>query len=221
MVDPGWNTSARVGAEPITQIGGVGQGGPAGGGGRADGLCRCFAVQSGSAAGGGADGCVVGVARNAARRGPARRVPGSPELNGARVRLVWIQTGSVEFRGTVVRMRGWGRSPSCRVAVSGSVTGSWAVRSLRAAVFAVLCVLLAAGGHLLATGVAPPVWAEAAGAVPVFLAGSLLGGRERSLGGIVTGTLVAQGDFTSSSTPSGRRMPRWPCTACGWLTRMP
>ncbi|WP_405818668.1 hypothetical protein [Streptomyces sp. NBC_01390] len=79
------------------------------------------------------------------------------------------------------------------MAVSGSVTGSWAVRSLRAAVFAVLCVLLAAGGHLLATGVAPPVWAEAAGAVPVFLAGSLLGGRERSLGGIVTGTLVAQG----------------------------
>ncbi|MDX3746458.1 hypothetical protein [Streptomyces sp. AK08-02] len=73
------------------------------------------------------------------------------------------------------------------------MTGSGAVRSLRAAVFAVLCVLLAAGGHLLAAGVAPPVWAQAAGAVPVFLVGCLLGGRERSLGGIVAGTLASQG----------------------------
>ncbi|MFE9444030.1 hypothetical protein ACFYO2_34770 [Streptomyces sp. NPDC006602] len=31
-----------------------------------------------------------------------------------------------------------------------------AVRGLRAAVFAALCVLLAAGGHSLATGMAPP-----------------------------------------------------------------
>ena len=42
-----------------------------------------------------------------------------------------------------------------------------AVRSLRAAVFAALCVLLAAGGHTLATGTAPPVWTQAAGFVPV------------------------------------------------------
>lgn len=68
-----------------------------------------------------------------------------------------------------------------------------AVRSLRAAVFAALCVLLAAGGHALATGTAPPVWTQAAGAVPVFAAGCLLGGRERSLAGIGGGTLATQG----------------------------
>ncbi|MEV6055088.1 hypothetical protein [Streptomyces sp. NPDC052107] len=70
---------------------------------------------------------------------------------------------------------------------------SLAVRSVRAAVFAVLCVLLAAGGHAMATGMAPPVWVQAAGFVPVFAVGCLLGGRERSLVAIGTGTLAAQG----------------------------
>ncbi|MPY63237.1 hypothetical protein FNH08_40610, partial [Streptomyces spongiae] len=59
--------------------------------------------------------------------------------------------------------------------------------------FAVLCVLLAAWGHVLATGTAPPVWAQVAGFVPVFAAGRLLAGRERSLLGIGGGTLTAQG----------------------------
>ena len=38
------------------------------------------------------------------------------------------------------------------MAASGAMRVSVAVRSVRAAVFAVLCVLLAAGGHALATG---------------------------------------------------------------------
>lgn len=67
------------------------------------------------------------------------------------------------------------------------------VRSVRAVVFAVLAVLLAAGGHALATGAAPPVWVQAVGFVPVFAGGWLLGGRERSLAGIGGGTLAAQG----------------------------
>ncbi|MFF8028820.1 hypothetical protein ACFZDJ_48755 [Streptomyces sp. NPDC007896] len=79
------------------------------------------------------------------------------------------------------------------MAASGGVRVSLAVRSLRAAVFAVLCVLLAAGGHLLAMGAAPPVWVQVVGAVPVFVVGCLLGGRERSLVGIGGGTLAAQG----------------------------
>ncbi|MCX5291464.1 hypothetical protein [Streptomyces sp. NBC_00183] len=66
------------------------------------------------------------------------------------------------------------------------------MRSVRAAVFAVLCVLLAAGGHALATGEAPPVWAQVAAVAPVFVAGCLLGGRERSLGGIGAVTLAVQ-----------------------------
>ncbi|WP_028809005.1 hypothetical protein [Streptomyces sp. 351MFTsu5.1] len=67
-----------------------------------------------------------------------------------------------------------------------------AVRSLRAAVFAALCVLLAAGGHTLATGMTPPVWAQAIGFLPVFGAGWLLGGRERPLGAIGAATLTSQ-----------------------------
>ncbi len=74
----------------------------------------------------------------------------------------------------------------------GSMSASPAVRSLRAAVFAVLCVLLAAGGHGLATGQAPPLRADAAGALAVFAAACLLGGRERSLLGIGGGMLAAQ-----------------------------
>ncbi|MGW2523125.1 hypothetical protein ACWC09_40315 [Streptomyces sp. NPDC001617] len=72
------------------------------------------------------------------------------------------------------------------------MTASASVRGLRAAVFAALCVLLAAGGHALATGMTPAVWVQAVGFVPVFGAGYLLGGRERSLGAIGAGTLSAQ-----------------------------
>jgi hypothetical protein len=73
------------------------------------------------------------------------------------------------------------------------MTASSSVRGLRAAVFAGLCVLLAAGGHALATGTAPPVWVQAVGFVPVFGAGYLLGARERSPAAIGAGTLTAQG----------------------------
>lgn len=93
----------------------------------------------------------------------------------------------------VVRMRGQGERSARRMAASGVVRASLAVRCLRAAVFAVLCVLLATGGHVLATGEPPPVWTQLAGAVPVFAAGCLLGGRERSLAGIGAGTAAAQG----------------------------
>ncbi|MFI6486481.1 hypothetical protein [Streptomyces sp. NPDC050564] len=72
------------------------------------------------------------------------------------------------------------------------MSASLAVRSLRAAVFAVLCVLLAAGGHGLATGEGPPLRADGAGVLAVFAGGFLLGGRERSLLGIGGGMLAAQ-----------------------------
>ncbi|WP_371668654.1 hypothetical protein OG985_13870 [Streptomyces sp. NBC_00289] len=68
-----------------------------------------------------------------------------------------------------------------------------AVRGLRAAVFAALCVLLATGGHVLATGMVPPVWAQAVAFLPLCAAGYLLGGRERSLAAIGAATLTAQG----------------------------
>ncbi|WP_234021681.1 hypothetical protein [Streptomyces sp. 351MFTsu5.1] len=76
---------------------------------------------------------------------------------------------------------------------SRRAVASAGVRSLRAAVFAVLCVLLAAGGHALATGMAPPVWTQLAGSAPVFVSGFALGGRERSFLGIGGATVVTQG----------------------------
>ncbi|MEU6371679.1 hypothetical protein [Streptomyces sp. NPDC046909] len=68
-----------------------------------------------------------------------------------------------------------------------------AIRGLRAAVFGALCVLLAVGAHALATGGAPPVWAQGLGFVPVFVAAFALGGRERRLPSIGGGTIAAQG----------------------------
>ncbi|MCX4766289.1 hypothetical protein OG562_36025 [Streptomyces sp. NBC_01275] len=72
------------------------------------------------------------------------------------------------------------------------MSASTAVRSVRAAVFAAVCVLLAAAGHGLATGDTPSPWADGAGFLAVFAAGWLLGGRERSLPGIGAAMLVTQ-----------------------------
>ncbi|MFJ5303709.1 hypothetical protein [Streptomyces sp. NPDC088350] len=72
------------------------------------------------------------------------------------------------------------------------MSASPAVRSLRAAVFAAVCVLLAAAGHGLATGATPPSWADGAGFLVVFGMGCLLGGRERSLPGIGAAMLATQ-----------------------------
>ncbi|MHB9857878.1 hypothetical protein [Streptomyces sp. YIM S03343] len=73
------------------------------------------------------------------------------------------------------------------------MSASPAVRSLRAAVFAAVCVLLAVAGHRLGTGVAPPVWVDGAGFPGVFGTAWVLGARERSLTGIGAVMLGTQG----------------------------
>ncbi|GGN27714.1 hypothetical protein [Streptomyces fuscichromogenes] len=72
------------------------------------------------------------------------------------------------------------------------MSASPAVRSLRAAVFAAVCVLLAAAGHGLAMGDLPPLWADAAGFAAVFALGRALAGRERGLPEIGAGMLLTQ-----------------------------
>ncbi|MEW1778288.1 hypothetical protein [Streptomyces sp. NPDC086777] len=72
------------------------------------------------------------------------------------------------------------------------MNASPAVRSLRAAVFAAVCVLLGAAGHGLAMGDLPPLWADAAGFVAVFALGRGLAGRERGLPEIGVGMLLTQ-----------------------------
>ncbi|CAL9394773.1 hypothetical protein [Streptomyces sp. enrichment culture] len=68
----------------------------------------------------------------------------------------------------------------------------WAARTVRAAVFAAVCVLLAALGHTLMSGAAVPGWALTAGAAVSGGAAWWLAGRER--GPVLVGavTVVAQ-----------------------------
>ncbi|MGI5197018.1 hypothetical protein ACQEVY_25865 [Streptomyces sp. CA-288835] len=62
------------------------------------------------------------------------------------------------------------------------------VRTLRAAMFAVVCVLFAVQGHVMTSGVAVPGWALAAGAVAAGGMAWGLAGRERGL--FVVGSLA-------------------------------
>ncbi|MFE6822342.1 hypothetical protein [Streptomyces sp. NPDC057690] len=98
------------------------------------------------------------------------------------------------------------------------MSASPAVRSLRAAVFAAVCVLLAAAGHGLATGDTPPLWADGAGFLAVFTAGWLLGARERALPGIGAATLATQAGLhvafdAARSRTAPRTMPAMPMTS--------
>jgi hypothetical protein len=64
---------------------------------------------------------------------------------------------------------------------------------MRAAVFAAVCVLLAALGHVLMSGAAVPWWTMAVGALLTGGAGWCLAGRERGLPLVVSVVVVAQG----------------------------
>ncbi|GHH19251.1 hypothetical protein [Streptomyces rubradiris] len=64
----------------------------------------------------------------------------------------------------------------------------WCSRTLRAAVFAAVCVLLAALGHVVMSGAAVPWWAMAAGAAMTGGTAWLLAARER--GPTAVGSLV-------------------------------
>ncbi|MEU8589468.1 hypothetical protein AB0C59_21070 [Streptomyces sp. NPDC048664] len=72
------------------------------------------------------------------------------------------------------------------------MTAGWCARTSRAAVFAALCVLLAALGHVLMSGSDVPAWALAAGGVLSGALGLCLAGRERGLALIVTVVVAAQ-----------------------------
>lgn len=66
------------------------------------------------------------------------------------------------------------------------------LRVLRAAVFAAVCVALAAAGHALASCAAIPLWTLGVGVVGVFCVAAALSGRERSLPGIAATLAVGQ-----------------------------
>ncbi len=99
------------------------------------------------------------------------------------------------------------------------------LRSLRAAVFAALCVTLAAAGHSLACDQTPAPWADSAGFGAVFALGYLLGGRERSLVGIGSAMGVVQIGlhllFESAPLHAGSAMAGMPGMAMPGMSMAP
>ncbi|MEU5305603.1 hypothetical protein ACH4YO_38445, partial [Streptomyces noursei] len=75
----------------------------------------------------------------------------------------------------------------------GAMPVTAALRYVRAAVFAAVCVVLSATGHAMMSGPALPGWALATAAVAVFACAALAADRERSLPVIAGGVLACQG----------------------------
>jgi hypothetical protein len=96
---------------------------------------------------------------------------------------------------------------------AGCMTVGWGIRTVRAAVFAAVCVVLAALGHVMMSGSPVPWWTMAAGGVVTGGAGWCLAARERGLPLVVTVVVVAQGllhtgfSFAQSAAPSVGRGP--------------
>ncbi|MFI6492583.1 hypothetical protein [Streptomyces sp. NPDC050564] len=78
------------------------------------------------------------------------------------------------------------------------MTAGWCSRTVRAAMFAAVCVLLAALGHVMMSGSLVAWWAMAGGAVAAGGVGWCLAGRERGLALIVSVVVVAQGALHSA-----------------------
>ncbi|MFE6827866.1 hypothetical protein [Streptomyces sp. NPDC057690] len=83
------------------------------------------------------------------------------------------------------------------------MTAGWCTRTLRAALFAAVCVLLAALGHVMMSGAEVPAWALAAGVAVTGIAGWCLAGRERGLPLIVTVVVAAQTALHSAFSLAG------------------
>ncbi|MGW0333683.1 hypothetical protein ACWD0J_17730 [Streptomyces sp. NPDC003011] len=87
------------------------------------------------------------------------------------------------------------------------MTAGWGMRTVRAAVFAAVCVVLAALGHVTMSGSSVPWWSMAAGAVVTGGTGWCLAGRERGLPLIVAVVVAAQTllhlafEFAQSAAP--------------------
>ncbi|MFJ8794993.1 hypothetical protein [Streptomyces sp. NPDC102462] len=84
------------------------------------------------------------------------------------------------------------------------MTAGWCSRTVRAALFAAVCVLLAALGHVLMSGRHVPAGALAAGGVATGVVGWCLAGRERGPALIVTVVVAAQTALHSAFTLAQR-----------------
>ncbi|MFF1701101.1 hypothetical protein [Streptomyces sp. NPDC058252] len=78
------------------------------------------------------------------------------------------------------------------------MTAGWCSRTVRAAMFAAVCVLLAALGHVMMSGSPVTWWALTGAAVATGGAGWCLAARERGIPLIVSVVVVAQGALHSA-----------------------
>ncbi|MET8773113.1 hypothetical protein [Streptomyces sp. NPDC004658] len=92
------------------------------------------------------------------------------------------------------------------------MTAGWGVRAVRTAVFAAVCVVLAALGHVLMSGRDVPGWALAAGLAATAGTGWCLTGRERGPALVVPLVVAAQAALHSAfslarTAPPGTTAP--------------
>ncbi|WP_329281467.1 hypothetical protein [Streptomyces sp. NBC_01451] len=87
------------------------------------------------------------------------------------------------------------------------MTAGWGLRTIRAAVFAAVCVLLAALGHVLMSGSTVPWWTMSAGFAATSGVGWSLAGRERGFPLVVSVVVVAQGALHSAFSWGQSAMP--------------
>ncbi|MEU2158500.1 hypothetical protein ABZ532_26430 [Streptomyces sp. NPDC019396] len=80
------------------------------------------------------------------------------------------------------------------------MTAGWCSRTLRAAVFAAVCVVLAALGHVMMSGESVPWWTLAGGFGATGGLGWCLAGRERGRGVVVAVVVAAQAALHSGFT---------------------
>ncbi|WP_043678114.1 hypothetical protein [Streptomyces xylophagus] len=78
------------------------------------------------------------------------------------------------------------------------MTAGWCSRTVRAAMFAAVCVVLAALGHVLMSGRHVPAWALLTGLAATGAAGWSLAGRERGLPLVVTAVVATQAALHSA-----------------------
>ncbi|MGW2715441.1 hypothetical protein ACWC4J_41780 [Streptomyces sp. NPDC001356] len=90
------------------------------------------------------------------------------------------------------------------------MTAGWGVRTVRTAVFAAVCVVLAALGHVLMSGRDVPAWALAAGLAGTGGAGWCLTGRERGPALVVALVVAAQAALHSAFSLARTAAPGTP-----------
>lgn len=103
------------------------------------------------------------------------------------------------------------------------MTSGWCSRTVRAAVFAAVCVLLAALGHVLMSETAVPGWALAAGAAATGVTAWLLAGRERGpwlVGAVAVAAQAALHALFAFAQALVHPTPRVEvrCSSAGWAT---